>query len=90
MELTPSTGSPSRSEEEDVNANKRELRLSGSCVRRRGGVSARGNNVLSYSHAQSTREQDCSTTECVNGVESGYGGAHVNDVGYDREDETLG
>jgi hypothetical protein len=75
----PGTRTPGAGEEEDVNADEGDFSADGALGA--GSNSDNGNNELADNHAQSTPEEQSTTTELLHGVKRDGSGADVDDGG---------
>jgi len=86
----PSDWSPSGSEEGNVDADKGYEDLLTGVVVDGDGDTDNGDNVLADDHTGGTDEQETTTSDVVDGPESGEGHADVDDVGGDGDQEWIG
>lgn len=84
----PGTRAPGAGEEEDVNADEGDFGADGTLV---AAVSSsdNGDDELADNHAQSTPEEQSTTTELLHGVERDGSGADVDDGGDHADQEGV-
>jgi len=83
----PGTWAEGRGEEEDVDADERELRRGRGLVGERGCDTAGRDDVLRDTHAESADQQHGASAEAVDAVQTRERGDDVDDVGDDLQDE---
>lgn len=76
----PSTRTPCRSKEEDVDADEGDFSLDGGRVASING-SSNGNDEFTDQHAKGTPDQQRTAAEALNGIEGYWSGADVDEGG---------
>ena len=84
----PSTWTPSRSEEENVDTDESDLNLGDGWVVLLDGTE-NGGDELANPHTEGTVDQKGSTTESLNGPERDWGRADIDESGNERDQERV-
>jgi len=85
----PCNGTPGSSKEGDIDTYKCDEDLLASLVFNRDRNTNDGNEVLAKQHAGGTNEEETTTSNVINGPESGDGHDDVHYIGHNGDDESV-